>query len=91
LKRQLILAILFSERYPQTSNQPQEWNMKHQKGFSLIDVLVSLFMLTTLILSLLQQQWQSRQLLHQLILTEQKAQLLDGIHETPQPTIWPKQ
>lgn len=48
--------------------------MQQQKGFSLVEVLVSLLIMTTLVLSLIQQQWQAEQLLNQLILREQDAQ-----------------
>lgn len=56
--------------------------MNQQKGFSLVEVLASLLLVTTVALSLLQQQWQSRQLLKQLILREQGSQVLDQIDET---------
>ncbi|EHL30284.1 PilW family protein [Legionella drancourtii] len=56
--------------------------MKQQKGFSLVEVLASLLLVTTLALSLLQQQWQSKQLLNQLILREHGSQVLDQIGET---------
>lgn len=40
--------------------------MNQQKGFSLIEVLVSLFLVSTIALALLQQQWQARVLAHHL-------------------------
>lgn len=55
--------------------------MKQQKGFSLIEVLASLLLVTTLSLSLVQQQWQSKQVLTQLLLREQGSQVLDQIDE----------
>ena len=55
--------------------------MNQPKGFSLIEVLVSLLLSSTLILALLQQQWQSKQLLNQLILRIQGTQLLDQAEE----------
>jgi prepilin peptidase dependent protein C len=55
--------------------------MKQQKGFSLVEVLASLLLVTTLALSLVQQQWQSKQLLKQLILREQGSQVLDQVDE----------
>lgn len=56
--------------------------MDQQRGFSLVEMLASLLLVTTLALSLLQQQGQNRQLLHQLILREQGAQFLDQMDET---------
>ncbi|MCE0724201.1 MULTISPECIES: prepilin-type N-terminal cleavage/methylation domain-containing protein [Legionella] len=56
--------------------------MNGQKGFSLIEVLVSLSLITTLTLALLQQQGQSNQLLNQLIFRVQGSQFLDQIEET---------
>ncbi|MDR3501471.1 MAG: prepilin-type N-terminal cleavage/methylation domain-containing protein [Legionella sp.] len=55
--------------------------MNQQKGFSLVEVLVSLWLVTMVALFLLQQQWQSKQLLKQLIWREQSAQFLDQIDE----------
>ncbi|WP_133135648.1 PilW family protein [Legionella rowbothamii] len=55
--------------------------MNQQKGFSLVEVLASLLLVTMVALSLLQQQWQSRQLLKQLIWQEQSSQFLDQIEE----------
>lgn len=56
--------------------------MNQQKGFSLVEVLASLLLVTVVALSLLQQQWQSRLLLDQLVLREQGTQLLDQLDET---------
>ncbi|HHF7354545.1 TPA: prepilin-type N-terminal cleavage/methylation domain-containing protein [Legionella anisa] len=65
------------------ANQPTgKWNMNWQKGFSLTEVLVSLSLITTLTLALLQQQGQSKQLLNQLIFRAQGSQFLDQIEET---------
>ncbi|CAM4488430.1 MAG: hypothetical protein LEGION0403_FIIPPAGN_00415 [Legionella sp.] len=55
--------------------------MNQQKGFSLVEVLASLLLATMVALFLLQQQWQSKQLLKQLIWREQSAQFLDQIDE----------
>ncbi len=55
--------------------------MNQQKGFSLVEVLASLLLVTMVALSLLQQQWQSRQLLQQLIGHEQSSQFLDQVDE----------
>ncbi len=55
--------------------------MYQQKGFSLMEVLVSLLLVTTLAVSLLQQQWQSKRLINQLRLHAQGTQLLDQIEE----------
>jgi prepilin-type N-terminal cleavage/methylation domain-containing protein len=52
--------------------------MNQQKGFSLVEVLASLLLVTVVALSLLQQQWQSRLL----VLREQGTQLLDQLDET---------
>lgn len=56
--------------------------MNLHKGFSLIEVLVSLLLVSTVALSLLKQQWQSRQLLDHLILREQGTYILDQINES---------
>ena len=56
--------------------------MNRQKGFSLTEVLVSLVLVTTLTLVLLQQQRQSKQLLNQLVFRTQGSQFLDQIEET---------
>lgn len=56
--------------------------MNWQKGFSLTEVLVSLFLVSTLALTLLQQQWQNKQLVNQLVLRMQASQFLDEIEET---------
>lgn len=55
--------------------------MNQQKGFSLIEVLASLLLISTLALGLLQQQWQGKYLLNQLILNRQSTQFLDQIEE----------
>ncbi|KTC79963.1 prepilin-type N-terminal cleavage/methylation domain-containing protein [Legionella cherrii] len=56
--------------------------MNWQKGFSLTEVLVSLLLVTTLALTLLQQRGQSKQLLNQLVLRMQASQFLDQIEES---------
>ena len=56
--------------------------MNWQKGFSLTEVLVSLLVVTTLALTLLQQRGQSKQVLNQLILQMQASQFLDQVEET---------
>lgn len=55
--------------------------MNQQKGFSLVEVLASLLLVTTAALFLLQQQSQSKQLLSQLILREQGFQSLNQMNE----------
>ena len=56
--------------------------MNQQKGFSLIEVLVSLMLVMSLGLGLLQQLGQTRQLLTQLVLREKASQFLDQINES---------
>lgn len=56
--------------------------MKQQKGFSLIEVLAALLLVTTLVLSLVQQHSQSRQLLTRLVLHEHSSHLLDQSDES---------
>ena len=56
--------------------------MYQQKGFSLTEVLASLLLVTILAFTLLQQQWQSKQLINQLMLRAQGTHLLDQIEET---------
>lgn len=56
--------------------------MNWQKGFSLTEVLISLSLVTILVLALLQQQWQNKQLLNQLIFRTQGSQFLDQIEES---------
>lgn len=55
--------------------------MNQQKGFSLVEVLTSLLLVTTFTLFLAQQQLQSRQLLIQLILYQQASVFLDQMSE----------
>lgn len=56
--------------------------MKQQKGFSLLEVLISLMLVTTLGLTLLAQQGQTKQLLTQLIVRTKASQFLDQIDES---------
>jgi prepilin-type N-terminal cleavage/methylation domain-containing protein len=56
--------------------------MKHQKGFSLIEVLVSLMLVMSLGLGLLQQLGQTKQLLTQLVVREKASRFLDQIDES---------
>ena len=56
--------------------------MNQQKGFSLIEVLVSLMLVTTLALALLDQQWQTRQFINQLQLHVQASGFLDHVNES---------
>jgi prepilin-type N-terminal cleavage/methylation domain-containing protein len=51
------------------------------KGFSLIEVLLSLLLVSTVCLGLLQQQQQSRQFLNQFMLNAQATYILDDINE----------
>lgn len=55
--------------------------MNQQKGYSLIEVLVSLMLVSTVALALLEQQWQIRHLLNQLVLRAGASQFLDQIDE----------
>ena len=57
-------------------------SLNQQKGFSLIEVLVSLMLLTTLGVALLEQQGQTRQLLTQLALRTKASQFLDQVDES---------
>ena len=56
--------------------------MNQQKGFSLTEVLVSLMLVSTVALALLEQQWQTRHLLHKLVLRIGASQFLDHIDES---------
>lgn len=56
--------------------------MNQQKGFSLIEVLVSLMLATTLALALTQQQWHTRLLIKQLLARTQASAFLDQINES---------
>ncbi|BCA96301.1 prepilin-type N-terminal cleavage/methylation domain-containing protein [Legionella antarctica] len=56
--------------------------MVHQKGFSLVEVLISLMLVTTMGLALLAQQAQTGQLLTQLGLRAKASQFLDQIDES---------
>lgn len=58
--------------------------MNQQKGFSLIEVLVSLSLVSTIALALLQQQWQTRALVHQL---EERTKTLQ-IHDEQSETLY---
>jgi prepilin-type N-terminal cleavage/methylation domain-containing protein len=53
----------------------------NQQGFSLVEVLASLLLVTSLALALLQQQLQNRQLLSQLIKREQDSLFRDQVEE----------
>lgn len=90
-KSKITLAFCVIGRYPWGLNQPQEYGiMAQQKGFSLIEVLVSLLLATGLLLSLLQQQLQSKEILLQLIShlydAQKRSHLDEGIH-TDIPTM----
>lgn len=56
--------------------------MKQIKGFSLIEVLISLMLVTTLALMLLDQQIKSRQLIKQWVLQAGASHFLDQVNET---------
>ncbi|ARB91494.1 prepilin-type N-terminal cleavage/methylation domain-containing protein [Legionella longbeachae] len=56
--------------------------MNQQKGFSLIEVLLSLLLVTTLAIALIEQQSQSKYLLNQLLIRTQATHHLDQIEET---------
>ena len=56
--------------------------MNQQKGFSLIEVLVSLMLVTTVGLALLEQQGQTKQRLTQLVLRANASQFLDHVDES---------
>ncbi|MBA3537605.1 MAG: hypothetical protein H0T84_13525 [Tatlockia sp.] len=47
------------------ASQPLEWNMTKSKGFSSIEILLSLLLITGTSLMLLRQQWQLNQTLNQ--------------------------
>lgn len=55
--------------------------MERQQGFSLIEVLVSLVLMTTTALALLQQQWHSQQLFNQVSLQAGALLILDNAVE----------
>lgn len=55
--------------------------MNQQKGFSLIEVLLSLVLMSTTALAVLAQQQQSRQLISQLVLSAGASLFLDQIDE----------
>ena len=55
--------------------------MNQQKGFSLTEVLASLVLMAALALVLLQQQWQSKQLLNQLVSRSKRSVFSDHITE----------
>lgn len=56
--------------------------MNYQKGFSLIEVLVSLMLMTTMALALLDQQLHTRQLIRQSVLQAEASHLLFQVKET---------
>ena len=56
--------------------------MAQQKGFSLIEVFISLMLVTTIGLTLLKQQTQARQVLTQLMLRAKASQFLDQVDES---------
>lgn len=55
--------------------------MTKQKGFSLVEVLVSLLLLTGTSILLLHQHWQLGRLLHQLLASSQALVQLDNDYE----------
>ncbi len=65
-----------------TAVQPQEEVMKQQKGFSLIEVLVSLILVATVALVLFEQQIQTQSLLNQLVLRSGASNYLDRVDES---------
>lgn len=56
--------------------------MDKQKGFTLMEVLVSLMLVTTVALILVEQQWKTKELISQLIWHVRGAQFLDQIEES---------
>ena len=62
-------------------DQPQEWKISMDQGFSLTEVLVSLLLMTTTSLALLKQQWQVSQLLNQIYSRANALSQLDNITE----------
>lgn len=56
--------------------------MDRQKGFTLMEVLVSLMLVTTVALILVQQQWKTKELISQLIWYVRGSQFLDQIEES---------
>ena len=55
--------------------------MNHQEGFSLLEVLLSLILVSTVALTLLEQQLQNKQFLKQIILRASTSQSLDKFKE----------
>lgn len=55
--------------------------MNQQKGFTLMEVLVSLMLMTTLVLAVLQHQWNTRQLINQILLQAGASSFLDQVEE----------
>lgn len=55
--------------------------MKHIKGFSLIEVLISLMLVTTLAFMLSDQHTQSRQLIKRWVLQANASHILDRVNE----------
>ncbi|CAM2971819.1 prepilin-type N-terminal cleavage/methylation domain-containing protein [Legionella worsleiensis] len=56
--------------------------MKSLQGFSLIEVLLSLMLVTTVALGLLEQHWNTRQYVNQLVLHTDALPLIDSISES---------
>jgi prepilin-type N-terminal cleavage/methylation domain-containing protein len=59
--------------------------MKSQKGFSLLEVLIALLLITSSSIVLLQQQWQLSQFLNQVISDSQALILSDNHYEKHSP------
>jgi prepilin peptidase dependent protein C len=55
--------------------------MSAQKGFSLVEILVSLILVSTVALVLIEQQSNTKQLLYQIISYVQKTQYSDSLDE----------
>ncbi|KTD35804.1 hypothetical protein Lnau_0788 [Legionella nautarum] len=60
--------------------------MTSQKGFSLLEVLVALLLITSSSIVLLQQQWQLSQFLNQLIMNSQAQVQSDNHYEKRSPS-----
>lgn len=55
--------------------------MDQFKGFSLIEVLMSLMLVSTVALALMQQQWKNKELLNQIIMYSKASHYLDQVNE----------
>lgn len=82
IQRYLVTCIFLFLRLTSAAANLRKNFMLIQKGFSLLEVLISLSLVTTLALSLITQQTSTQQFLIRLIMSAQGSQFLDKVEES---------